>query len=281
MLGKLIKYDLKSMSRAFIPIWVLAPVVALVFSLSMRGMVAWAENVPVNSVYNNTFWANGTGIVTVIMMLLFVGVMIALTVMTILFIIQRFWNGLLKDEGYLMFTLPVKTWELITAKGIAATIISCISTLVGILSCVLLVVGMLLLDNPQWYGRWWSFFWTNIGWDQAEVWTVFVLYLLLFIAGIVKSVYQVYAAMALGQFFQGHRVAGACVSYVGIGVVLAVISGICMMILSWILPDYMYYLSQSSFGIVYLVSMLLVTVVQIIIFHVITERVLSTRLNLE
>ena len=34
-----------------------------------------------------------------------------------------------------MFTLPVEAWELITAKGLAATLIACVSILVGVISC--------------------------------------------------------------------------------------------------------------------------------------------------
>ncbi len=44
MLKKLIKYDLKSMSRAFIPMWILAPVVSLLLSFSIRGTIAWANS---------------------------------------------------------------------------------------------------------------------------------------------------------------------------------------------------------------------------------------------
>lgn len=44
MLGKLMKYELKSLSRAFIPMWILAPIIALMLSLSIRGMVAWSDS---------------------------------------------------------------------------------------------------------------------------------------------------------------------------------------------------------------------------------------------
>lgn len=42
--------------------------------------------------------------------------MVALFVLTMIVIIQRFYKGLLCDEGYLMFTLPVKPWQLIATK---------------------------------------------------------------------------------------------------------------------------------------------------------------------
>lgn len=41
MLRKLIKYDIKSISRVFIPMWILTPIVALMLSFSIRGMSTW------------------------------------------------------------------------------------------------------------------------------------------------------------------------------------------------------------------------------------------------
>lgn len=44
MLGKLMKYDMKSMSRAFIPMWILAPVISLLLSVSIRSAIEWTDN---------------------------------------------------------------------------------------------------------------------------------------------------------------------------------------------------------------------------------------------
>ena len=131
MLGKLIKYDMKSISRTLIPLWILAPVISLLFSISIRGLVGTAEYAVQNTLENQAL-IQGSAIITGITTLVFFGVMIAILVMTVLFIIQRFWNGLLKEEGYLMFTLPVETWELVVSKGICATVVSCVSILVGV-----------------------------------------------------------------------------------------------------------------------------------------------------
>lgn len=279
MLGKLIRYDMKSMSRAFIPMWILAPVIALMLSVSIRGTIAWA-----NSPMTGNFMATGNGMVMAIMVLLFAGVMIGLVVMTILFVIQRFWNGLLKDEGYLMFTLPVETWELITSKGITATIISCISIVDGIFACAILAVAS-TSEVIETLSYAWTYFWREA---VAEIgpllWVMIVLFIILMIASTAKSIYQAYAAMALGQLFESHRVIGSCVSFVGISVVLSVLTSIVTMITGMIIPDNWFYYVNSRgdiFGVGYLLLMLLITAVQLIIFHVITERILSTRLNLE
>ena len=61
----------------------------------------------------------------------------------------RFYRNLFTDEGYLMHTLPVKKWELITAKGLVAVIWNVITTITTLLS-VLLVI--LLISMSSRYG---------------------------------------------------------------------------------------------------------------------------------
>lgn len=279
MLGKLIRYDMKSMSRAFIPMWILAPVIALMLSVSIRGTIAWA-----NSPLAGNFMATGNGMVMAVMMLLFTGVMIGLAVMTILFVIQRFWNGLLKDEGYLMFTLPVETWELITSKGITATVISLISIADGIFACAILAIASVDEVIEALSGAW-VYFWREVTEEiGALFWVMAVLLILLMVLSTAKSIYQAYAAMALGQLFESHRVIGSCVAYVGMSIVLSVLTSIVTMIIGMFVPDdWIYYVNSRGelFGVGYLLLLLIVTAVQLLIFHVIAERILSTRLNLE
>ena len=62
-------------------------------------------------------------------MLVYVAILIALFVIALIFIIQRFYLGLLGDEGYLMFTLPVRPWQLIASKAICALVASTVSIL--------------------------------------------------------------------------------------------------------------------------------------------------------
>lgn len=277
MLGKLLKYDMKSISRTLIPLWILAPVVSFLFSLSVRGLIGTAQYT-VNRVF-----AQGTAILSGITTLVFFGVMVAILVMTILFIIQRFWNGLLKEEGYLMFTLPVETWELVISKGLCATVVSCISLLVGIVSCAIMVMGSTgaFIDVWRLIGE---SIGTMIAEEGAFVWSCnMVLFVVLAIVGTAESVYRIYASMALGQLFEGHRVVGACVAYIGIGVVWSVLSGIGSMVLSFAMPESVYYFSVNfgSFSLAYLIFTLVITAVQIVVWHLITVRILSRHLNLE
>lgn len=90
MLGKLMKYDLKSMFKVFVPLWL----ALLAVSVVNRFTIQFDSNAIIG------------GLPTVIFMILYVGLIIAVMVVAVALIIMRFYHGLLKDEGYLMFTLP-------------------------------------------------------------------------------------------------------------------------------------------------------------------------------
>ena len=279
MLIKLMKYDMKSLSRAFIPMWILAPIVAMLFSFSIRGMIE-LENNP----WLPGFMNAGNGILLAVTAVVFIGVIVGLMVMTILFIIQRFWNGLLKEEGYLMFTLPVKTWELIVSKALVATLVTCISSVVAVFSCV--VLGVFSSGEViRTFAYMWRTFLEGVIEIDLSFWVHLILLVLLGITGAVKSIYHLYAAMSMGQLFEGHRVAGSCVSYIGISIAFSVIAGIIGIIVSYADPDFLYrgiyYNGKDLWGIFYLSYTLFLTMLQIVIFHVISERILATKLNLE
>ncbi len=101
MLGKLVKYELKACGRIFVPLYISILVVAAIIGM-----------------FSNTQILQVPTILMFVLMALF----IALVVMTVVLILQRFKKNLLEDEGYLMFTLPVSTKSLILSKYLTSLI---------------------------------------------------------------------------------------------------------------------------------------------------------------
>lgn len=102
MLGKLLKYELKSTAKFFVPMYFAILAITTLNSIFIR---------------KNVFMeAQG------IMNMVIGGLFIAITTLTIVIIVKRFKKNLLGDEGYLMFTLPVKSSSLILSKYISALI---------------------------------------------------------------------------------------------------------------------------------------------------------------
>ena len=73
-------------------------------------------------------------------MIILFGLFVSLVVLTIMIIIQRFKRNLLEDEGYLMFTLPVTSKELILSKYSVSLIYIILSSIVSLISFVMIIL---------------------------------------------------------------------------------------------------------------------------------------------
>ncbi len=124
MFGKLLKYDFRSMLKQFAFIWPAALVLAVVNRFTLSGLDS----------------TSATGeTVAAIAMFVFVSIMIAMFVIAVIFTVQRFYKGLLGDEGYLMHTLPVRPWALIASKLVCAVVLTVISIVIAIVSILVIV----------------------------------------------------------------------------------------------------------------------------------------------
>ena len=121
MLWKLLKYDFRAMVKSFAILWPASLVVALVNRFT----------IPFDQPLDNELLA-------VVTMVAFFSVLFAMCVAVLIFIVQRFYKGLLGDEGYLMHTLPVRTWQLVASKLICALVTSVVSIAVAILAIIIL-----------------------------------------------------------------------------------------------------------------------------------------------
>ena len=133
MLGNLLKYDLRSMLKQFAFIWP----AALVMALASRFMLSRVIETPTQF----------SAITYTIFIFVYASFLIAMGVISLLFVVQRFYKGLLGDEGYLMFTLPVKHWQLLTSKVISAMVVCVLSLGVGVLS--MMILGYQVEDYQQ------------------------------------------------------------------------------------------------------------------------------------
>ncbi len=122
MLSKLLKYEVKATSRAFLPLFG----VLLLFTA-------------INKIFfllNPSDFSLPQGIVMTVYIITLVGI----AVMTLLITIQRFYKNLLGDEGYLMFTLPVRPWQLIASKLMVSGLWSVVSAAVAVLSILVMTI---------------------------------------------------------------------------------------------------------------------------------------------
>jgi len=278
MLSKLVKYDIKSLIRVFIPVWIVAPILAVMLSGAIH-LISVSDG-PLMSLVSEYVGPILLGILGI----LFVAVIVGMMIMTLILVIRRFWNGLLKEEGYLAFTLPVETWQLIVSKVIVAAIVNLISGLVAVLSCLILFLG---ISKEVFYsiGYTLSFVWSGVtGELGAYTGVVIVLGILFTIVTSICGTYMLYASMSLGQLMEDHRVAGSFLAYIGLNIAVSTVTNIGTMIVMNILPDNMVNITANNAGLIitlYMLIMLVLNAIQLAVYHVITEYVLTNKLNLE
>lgn len=121
MLLKLIKYDMKELFKKHIGIY------AVIFVTAICGMLfmLWGRYFPRNQIVVFLY---------PFMELIYVVACIVLFVISFIFMILHFRKNLLKDEGYLMHTLPVKEWMLYVSKLISGYLIYLINIAVVVVS---------------------------------------------------------------------------------------------------------------------------------------------------
>ena len=180
MLGKLLKYEIPAMGRKLLPLYAAWAVTALLLGLTTQS----AES-------KNEF-------MVVISALLYTAIATTIFVMTIILIVQRYSNSLLGDEAYFNHVLPVSVSAHIGNKAISATLWIFITVLVALLTGLLIGIGALIVS-----GEFISLRELIQGFYEIDLPEHFGLYvievLIMVVAGIVKTIMQIYAAITIGH----------------------------------------------------------------------------------
>lgn len=273
MTGKLIKYEIKSSGKLIAIIWAALIAASLMFSL--------ADGALTRIMPEGFEETNIAHILVLITGLMFFAVFVAMITATAVIIILRFYKGLLGEEGYLMHTLPVKPWQLITSKGIVAAGMVAVSLLVAILA-IFIVAGF-----PS--GSEMAELFRGLGKRLGEE-PIYILIaaeiLLILILGLLKSIYQIYASLAIGQLVGKHRIILSIGAYIGINILMTILFLIVTMIgeelgvLTW-LSGFFYSEDYTTATQLTILGLFAATALQLAAFHIVTERILSKKLNLQ
>ena len=284
MLKKLLKYEFMSTGRVFGLCY--AGVLGAALLLRILGALAWDNTGNQTAVQ---MLLPVTDIAAGISSLLYGGMVIAVIVVTFIFILQRFYKNLLGGEGYLMQTLPVTPRQLISSKLIAAVVWTVLSSIVVILSVLVLAIsgemfGELVRDLGDIIRFYHETFATPLTVLALEMIVVCVV-------GIAASVLQIYAAIMIGHQAAKHKIALAVGAYFGISVVISVASSILMNLLYHIVPngawnalsDWLFVMNDTPMLLVHilLLGYLVFNMVLAVIFFAVTEWMMRRNLNLE
>lgn len=145
MLGKLLKYENKTLAKTLFPLGIGVLLVALLGAFMMK-LNLFLEG------RASEFVSSLVGITTAILLIFSFLAIISAAFIAVFLILQRYYKSFFTDEGYLTFTLPVKTHELLFTKLISSILWSLFIAL-----CV--VAGIVLF----------GLFGTSVGWINDEV----------------------------------------------------------------------------------------------------------------
>ncbi|MFS9068810.1 hypothetical protein QM911_06965 [Streptococcus infantis] len=149
-------------------------------------------------------------IMLVFLGLVFGGLIITLSISTLILIIRRFKGSVYDRQGYLTLTLPVSEHQIILSKLLGAFIWSLASSLVFILSIyiILVLTGANFLDifSLEYLFKFYmDSFWLSV---------------ISFILSTVAGILCIYLAISIGQLFNEYRTALAVLAYIVIQTIL-------------------------------------------------------------
>lgn len=258
MLRKLLKHELVATSRLLLPIYL----VLLFLS---------AANRLVQSL------GGYEGVLERLLAVTSIMYVVATIAVTGIFLIIRFYKSLLTDEGYLMFTLPVKSSQLILSKLMIAVFWS--------ISCILLMAASLFIvaANKETLSVLVEYAGEGLNLLQSMYGGKWILLLgelaLISLLTVVSSILMVYASIAVGQLLSKHKVVGAFISF-------AIANTVIQFLGIRAAAFYMDWVSDSFRGIIqnpemHLLVWIAVLLIGCVGFFFGTNYVLQRRLNLD
>ena len=149
-------------------------------------------------------------IMLVFLGLVFGGLLITLSISTLILIIRRFKGSVYDRQGYLTLTLPLSEHQIILAKLLGAFIWSLISSAVFFLSIYIIfaTIDPTMVD---------SYFFDYLFVHYIEN---FWLTLISFFISTVAGILCIYLSISIGQLFNEYRTALAVLAYIVIHIVL-------------------------------------------------------------
>ena len=205
MLGKLLKYELKAKKGVFLGTYIMALLAIL---------LSFGVNVIIDVAGKNVFLTTLDGIFTMFSVLLIIAMFAIIMVMSVV----RYYENLVKDEGYLMHTLPVKPYYLHLVK-----IISPVIWLLGAL--VIAVIALFAVTyNPKAVFDALKFVVEQLGIEFI----IYMAWALLF--GFACSLSMFYACINLGSLSNSNKGLMSFVAYIVIYMINQVVSSIGLVI---------------------------------------------------
>ena len=201
MFWNLVRYEFKNVNKWFLALY--AAVLSLSVIIGIQG-----------STLTSTYYQDKGVVMLVFLSLVFGGLVITLSISTLILIIQRFKGSVYDRRGYLTLTLPVSEHQILSAKLLGAFVWSLASTVVFLFSLYIIIV---MVYPGAYLSTFAEYMLKNY---TDNFWLALISYIFNTLAGILC----IYLSISIGQLFNEYRTALAVVAYIAIQVVLGFIT---------------------------------------------------------
>lgn len=275
MLKKLFKYDWKSFWK------VPAAINAFLIIITIIGIISLVS--PVWKIESEFISVLLITAVTFYYIAIFAG-SIAVTV----FIAIRYYKSIYSDEGYLTNTLPVTARQIILSKmfiSIIWTFITGVIVMISVLSLVF-VAGIsygdfnIFTEIAAASNQISALLLRELGINMSFLIVFCIIYMII---NTFFSAVMIFSAIALGQMFTRHKVAGAVIWYIVEYIIVSTVSSLLVNVpIFMTMPPFATgNISLAATVKTFMIGSLLISLVLCIILYFITEYMLSKKLNLE
>lgn len=197
MLGKLMKHEIKVTSKTMIPIYLVLIMMAAVLKI-----LVYIEKVS-PSLGDSLVLS----LVELISLIMFGIAVIFLFFGTMIVIVKRFYDNMLKEEGYLSLTLPVGIGTHIANKVIVSFWWIVASMAVFLISIGILMYGDGFVAITEFIKT------TEKMLSESHTWGLAIKTFAILFIGIYKYILIAFACLCIGQLFLKHRIVGAIISF--------------------------------------------------------------------
>ena len=218
MLGKLFKYEWRSITKLLLPVHGCI----LLFALLSRFYFSLGGGVEQLLSSKNGFVSVLTG------MLIFALVVVisSMAIFTYIYTGYHFYKNVFTDQGYLTNTLPVTSGQILLAKEFAALLWILIDVLVIVVSCMILVASKDLFSN-------FGLFWTVATGYMGQMPSFTILMILSLILMPIELVVLLYFSIAIGNLASNHKVLASIGAYVGLYIIQQIFGFIELMVVGF------------------------------------------------
>jgi hypothetical protein len=278
MFGKSIKHELRATRRSLLPLLIAMLAVSLFI-----GFLFLADGFLFTNADTDSF-AIFSSFFSAILILGLTALGVAVAVVSFIMIIRRFYTSFFTDEGYLTFTLPVTVNQHIMSKFTVAFVWQVVSSVVALLCVALIGAGALLgygVADEFWVEMKEAFSAISFLFDgMVDMYGVgnvtfgIVLAIAQMILNLVASIFMLYLAISLAcMLAKRHRVLCGIACYFVINMVFSSLTSLANSLAEIVDGDYAFY--------VFMISTVVLTLIQILVSYIFTKWILTKKLNLD